>query len=91
MNMLSPPRNIQAGRSTILSSLVTVLARGLVLTWLRIAPWAGPLVLLGVFSAVAVFSYLKPVYNWDMVAYLAAAMKAQYANFDDVHRQVLRV
>ena len=88
MNMLSPPRNIQAGQSTLLSSFLTILIRGLTVKWLRIAPWAGPLFLLTVFAAIAAFSWLRPVYNWDLVAYLAAAMKGQFAHFDDVHRQV---
>jgi hypothetical protein len=88
MNMLSPPREIQAGQSTLLSSLLTILARGLIVVWLRVAPWAGPVFLLAVFSAVAVFSWLKPTHNWDVVAYIAAAMKSQFASFDDVHRQV---
>ena len=88
MNMLSPPRNIEAGQSTLLSSFLTIVARGLILTWLRVAPWAGPLLLFAVFGAVALFSWLKPGHNWDVVAYLAAAMKNQFATFDDVHRQV---
>ena len=60
MNMLSPPRDIEAGQSTLLSSFLTIVARGLILTWLRIAPWAGPLLLFAVFGAVALFSWLKP-------------------------------
>ena len=88
MNMLSPPRNVKAGQSTLLSSFLTVLVRGFIVTWLRIAPWAGPLFFAAVFGAIAAFTWLKPVYNWDVVAYLAAAMKGQYSSFDDVHRQV---
>jgi hypothetical protein len=88
MNMLSPPRDIQAGRSTLLSSFLTIFFRGTIRVWLRISPWAGPLFLLATFGAIATFTWLKPVYNWDVIAYLAAAMKGQFVSFDDVHRQV---
>lgn len=91
MKLISPPREIQVGPSTIVSSLVTVILRGLALTWLRIAPWAGPLLLLAVFAAIAFFSFIKPLYNWDMVAYLAAALKGSFSNFDDAHRQVFSI
>jgi hypothetical protein len=88
VTVLRPPRDIQAGPSTFGSSFVTVIVRWLTVLWLRIAPWAGPLLLLAVFGAVALFSWLRPVYGWDTVAYMAAALKGQFANFEDVHRQV---
>lgn len=88
MNLLSPPRDIKAGRSTLLSYLMTVIIRGPVLLWVRIATWAGPLVLFLAFAAIAGFDWLRPVYNWDLVAYLASAMKSQFSTFDEVHRQV---
>lgn len=88
MTMLSPPRDIKAGRSTLLSYMITVLIRGPILLWLRVAFWAGPIVLLLAFGAIAAFDWLRPIYNWDLVAYLASAMQSQFANFDDLHRQV---
>jgi hypothetical protein len=70
----------------ISSGIVTLAARGLALVWLRHAPWAGPAFLLSVFAAIAVFSLLRPVANWDMVPYLSIALSKTGAPFDEVHR-----
>lgn len=40
---------------------------------------------------ITAFSAMKPAYNWDMVAYVAAALEPQYSNADDLHRETWAV
>jgi len=45
----------------------------------------------GLILLIAAFSILKPAYNWDMIAYVAAALEPEYPNPTDLHQQTWAV
>jgi hypothetical protein len=73
------------------ASALTLVARGVALSWLNHARWAGPAFLLLVFASIAVFAMLRPVANWDMIPYLTIALENEGMAFDEVQRQAYAI
>lgn len=72
----------------VLLALISMLLKGFGRAWTRHGAWIG-LVLLGTFfGAVMLIGWLRPVHAWDMVAYLAAAWKGDFATPQALHHAV---
>ncbi|MCU0830717.1 MAG: hypothetical protein MUC58_04225 [Rhizobiaceae bacterium] len=63
-------------------------ARGILAGWAVVAPVAGPFLVFAFLFAVLGYEYLKPQFNWDMIAYLASAMDEAGVPFFEVHATV---
>lgn len=71
-----------------LLSLLSALLRGLGAIWVRHGAALGLALLGGFFATVMVIGWLRPVHAWDMVAYLAAAWKGDFATPQALHSAV---
>lgn len=80
-----------AGRADprpVLLALLSGLLRGLGAVWVRHGAALGVALMGGFFAAVMVIGWLRPVHAWDMVAYLAAAWKGDFATPQALHHAV---
>lgn len=57
-------------------------------TWLKAAVFA---VFCGVLVVICLYAWRKPVYNWDMLGYMAIVLKKDQPNPDSVHAMTYRI
>ncbi|NJR13678.1 MAG: hypothetical protein HC779_05040 [Phyllobacteriaceae bacterium] len=66
-------------------------ADGLLQGWMAHARWLAPLMLVALFAAVFAYEAVRPLVNWDIIPYLAAASTKDFASFPEVHDHVYGV
>lgn len=80
---------IGSERTAIGWAMRTSLAEGMAetLTHRPLLERFGAVFFLGVFLALAAYSWVRPDYNWDMVAYVATALEDRYQDPVELHAQ----